>query len=77
MNKYRAIGTGAPYGSIYLQEIWKQTEGAITMKEAAYLGYLIIQYIERFRLDDAVGLGEERNLKHPQAIFSIDSQYPK
>ena len=44
------------------------------MKEAAYLGYLIIKYIESFQLDDAVGLGEDNKFKHPQMRFIPDNE---
>ncbi len=55
VDEYKAIGTGAPYGSIYLKTHWHRN---ITMDEAADLAYFIIRYIEKFKLDLTVGTGE-------------------
>jgi hypothetical protein len=40
----------------------------LTIKEGAEYGYFIIKYIEKFKLDDAVGVGEFR----PQVYFLPD-----
>jgi 20S proteasome alpha/beta subunit len=71
VNRYKAIGSGAPFGSVFVQEKWKQMNGMITMDKAAELGYLVIKYIERLELDDAVGLGK---FKHPQMRFIPDNE---
>lgn len=73
VNRYMAIGTGAPYGAVYVQQAWKQKKGTITMNEAASLGYLVIKYIEKLELDGAVGLGKEHLFKHPQMRFIPDN----
>ena len=56
VDKYKAIGNGAPYGSIFLKTHWRKD---IIMDEAADLAYFIIRYIEKFKLDLSVGTGEE------------------
>ena len=56
VDRYKAIGTGSPYGLIYLKTHWYKD---ITMDEAADLAYFIIRYIERFKLDLTVGTGED------------------
>jgi 20S proteasome alpha/beta subunit len=61
---YKAIGSGHPYGSIFLRQ-----NSNPTMEQAAELGYLIIKYIETFELDLTVGLEEH----HPQIWFIPDS----
>jgi hypothetical protein len=51
----------------------------ITMNQAAELGYFIIKYIERFQLDNTVGLDDKNcKYKHPQIHFIPDNEpdYP-
>jgi hypothetical protein len=45
---FKAIGTGAPYGSIFLK---KNSNPQRSIKQVGELGYFIIKYIERFYLD--------------------------
>jgi 20S proteasome alpha/beta subunit len=66
IDDYRAIGTGAPFGSIYLKQNWSEH---MTMKQVAELGYFIIKYIERFHLDLAVGVNDSK----PQIWFVPDN----
>jgi hypothetical protein len=66
VRKYWVIGHGDPYGSIFLKELWRPD---MTMQEVAELGYFIIRYIERFQLDNTVGVGNER----PQIFFLPDN----
>jgi 20S proteasome alpha/beta subunit len=56
VDKYKAIGSGAPYGMVYLKTHWRKD---IFMDEAADLAYFIIRYIEKFKLDLTVGTGDE------------------
>jgi 20S proteasome alpha/beta subunit len=64
VDKYKAIGSGAPYGMVYLKTHWWKD---IFMDEAADLTYFIIRYIEKFKLDLTVGTGEE--FPHPLIRF--------
>jgi len=52
VRKYKVIGHGEPYGSIYLKQLWKQD---MTMEQTAELGYFIIRHIEKLELDGSVG----------------------
>jgi 20S proteasome alpha/beta subunit len=63
----KSIGTGAPYGSIFLKQNWHQD---MTMKEVAELGYFIIKYIERYNLDLSVGVNTDK----PQVWFIPDRE---
>jgi len=65
VRKYRAIGHGEPYGSILLKQLWRQN---MNMEQVAELGYFIIKYIEKFELDNSVGVGSG----HPQIWFIPD-----
>jgi 20S proteasome alpha/beta subunit len=64
---YKAIGTGEPYGSIYLKQNWQPD---MTMKQVAELGYFIIKYIEKFYLDLSVGVNADK----PQIWFIPDNE---
>lgn len=55
VREYRVIGHGEPYGSFFLKHWWKPD---MTMLEVAELGFFIIKYIQEFKLDDTVGIGE-------------------
>jgi 20S proteasome alpha/beta subunit len=55
VRKYKAIGTGSPYGAIMLKNCWKPD---MTMTQSAELGCFIIRYIEKNRLDLTVGVGD-------------------
>lgn len=67
VDEYESIGTGWPYGMIYLKQNW---HGQTSMKEAAALGHFIIKYIERFELDLSVGTGKNS----PQIWFVPNNQ---
>ena len=51
----QAIGTGRKYVKSFIDKVWNDN---ITMKEVAEIGYFTIEYIEKFRLDESVGIGE-------------------
>lgn len=59
---YRAIGSGEPYGAVFLKMLWRPD---MTMEQVAELGYFIIRHIEQTKLDDSVGVGDG----HPQIWF--------
>jgi 20S proteasome alpha/beta subunit len=59
---YKAIGAGAKYAKAYLDKNWNKQ---MTMIEVAELGYFIIRCIEKFRLEESVGLDGD----HPQVWF--------
>jgi 20S proteasome alpha/beta subunit len=63
--RYRAIGHGRDFGSILLKRLWKPE---MTMEQVGELAYFIIKYIEKFELDNSVGVGSER----PQIWFIPD-----
>ncbi|MFZ0511523.1 MAG: hypothetical protein WAM14_07950 [Candidatus Nitrosopolaris sp.] len=67
VKKYRAIGSGEPYGSIFLKKCWGKE---MLMQDVAKLGCFIIRYIEVNELDRRVGLDKN---KHPQ-IYYIPNQ---
>jgi len=78
IKKFAAIGSGEPYGSFYLKRYWNEK---LSMIEAADIGYFAIKYIERFGLDNFVGVGDgrpqvwlipdNRSKKHPSRDYSI------
>lgn len=51
----QAIGTGRKYIKSFIDRVWTKN---ITMKDVAEIGYFTIKYIEKFRLDESVGIGE-------------------
>jgi 20S proteasome alpha/beta subunit len=53
INKYQAVGAGENFGSIYLKRYFNEKR---TMEQIAELGHFIIKYIEKFELDQSVGL---------------------
>lgn len=55
--RYKSIGSGAPYASIFLKKIWKEN---MTMKQNAELAYFLIKYIEKFELDFTVGVNNHQ-----------------
>jgi 20S proteasome alpha/beta subunit len=63
VKKYRVIGSGEPYGSIFLKKHWRRE---MVMQDVAELGYFIIRNIEENILDGKVGLGKSR---HPQIYY--------
>jgi 20S proteasome alpha/beta subunit len=67
VKRYRVIGHGEPYGSVFLKGLWRTD---ITMTQVAELGYFIVKYIERFELDSSVGVGSE----HLQIWLIPDAQ---
>jgi 20S proteasome alpha/beta subunit len=56
VEKYKAIGIGAKYAKVILEKMWNSQ---MTMEQFAELGYFIIRYIEKFRLEGSVGLDNE------------------
>jgi len=52
VRKYKAIGHGEPYGSIFLKRLWDKE---LTMAKFAELGYFTIRQIEELKLDSSVG----------------------
>lgn len=63
---YKTIGSGTPYGSVFLKKLWHRD---MSMEEVAELGYLIIKYIETLELDLTVGVGDKGK---PQIWFLPD-----
>lgn len=62
VKKYTVIGSGEPYGRIFLKHMWKEN---MTMQQITELGCFTIKYIERFGLDTTVGV----NHRGPQIWF--------
>jgi hypothetical protein len=52
----KAIGHGEPYGSFFLKHWWRKD---MTMLEVAELGFFIIKYIQKYELDNTVGIGDD------------------
>lgn len=73
VRRYRAIGHGEPYGSIFMKTIWRPD---MTMAEVADLGCFIIKYIERFELDSSVGVDSRPPQNSPQIWFIPDANPP-
>lgn len=68
VKKCQVIGTGKPYGSIFVNKYCRRKEGK-SMQDIAELGYFIIRNIEENELDRYVGLDK----RHPQ-IYYIPNQ---
>ena len=56
VSRYKVIGHGEPYGSFFLKHWWHKD---MTMLDVAELGLFIIRYIQKFELDNSVGIGDE------------------
>jgi 20S proteasome alpha/beta subunit len=67
VENYRAIGAGAKYAKMYLEKTWNNN---LTMEQVAELGYFIIKCIEKFKLEESVGLDNE----NPQ-VWYIPNRY--
>lgn len=67
VKRCRAIAHGEPYGSVFLNKLWRTD---MTMLQVAELGYFIVKYIEKYELDSSVGVGSE----HPQIWLIPDAQ---
>ena len=65
ITEYDTIGRGRPYGSLFLDLLWKPD---MTMKQVAELGYFVIALVERHFLDATIGIGDG----HPQVFFIPD-----
>jgi 20S proteasome alpha/beta subunit len=52
IKNYQVIGSGSPYGQVFLKKRWRPE---MTMQQVAELGYFIIKYIENYRLNFTVG----------------------
>ena len=74
---YIVIGQGEPVGRYFLKKYWKEN---LNMKQVAELGYFIIKIIERYNLEESVGLGNTDDIfqKKPQIWFIPDNRpdYP-
>lgn len=66
VRKHKAIGHGAPYGAIFLKQLWRPD---MIMEQVAELGHFVIKYIEKYELDGSVGVGSG----HPQIWFIPDN----
>lgn len=75
--KFHAVGGGAPYGLVYIKELFDKNP-TLTMNQAAEMGFFIIKYIEKYQLDNTVGLGTDCKNKYPQIHFIPDNEpdYP-
>ena len=62
---YVVIGHGEPVGRYFLKKHWKEN---LTMEQVAELGYFIIKVIEKYNLEESVGLGNTDDIfqKKPQ-----------
>jgi hypothetical protein len=65
---YVVIGEGETVGRYFLKKYWKEN---LTMEQVAELGYFIIKVIERYNLEESVGLGNTDDIfqKKPQIWF--------
>jgi 20S proteasome alpha/beta subunit len=68
VNRYKAIGNGWSFGSIYLKQNWNKEK---TMEQVAELGYFILKYIQHFNLDRTVGVDTNDT---PQIWFIPDNK---
>jgi 20S proteasome alpha/beta subunit len=68
IHRYKVIGSGEPYGSIFLGTFWRK-KSPQSMQDVAELGYFIIRNIEENKLDAEVGLDKNQ---HPQ-IYRISN----
>lgn len=77
ITEYVVIGTGEPVSRFLLKKNWKND---MTIRQVAELGYFIIKVIERYQLDETVGLDKlnEHFENKPQIWFIPDneSDYP-
>jgi len=56
VDKYKAIGNST-YGSIFLEQNWAER---MDMETVAGIGYFIIRYIEKIKLDLGIGTGSNK-----------------
>lgn len=74
---YVVIGEDETVGRYFLKKYWKEN---LTMEQVAELGYFIIKVIERYNLEESVGLGNTDDIfqKKPQIWFIPDNRpdYP-
>lgn len=66
-NGYAGIGSGANHASLFTRRDFFRPEES-TIKQAAEVGYFVIKYIEKLKIDNAVGVGE----RFPQVWFLPD-----
>jgi 20S proteasome alpha/beta subunit len=57
IKKYVVIGTGEPVGRFFLKKYWDEN---MDMNQVAELGYFIIKVIQKYNLEDTVGLSEKK-----------------
>ena len=56
---------------IFFNNIWKND---IKMEETTQLGYFIIKYIIKFKLDDSIGIGSNPPFHVPQIHYLSNNQ---
>jgi 20S proteasome alpha/beta subunit len=54
IKNYHAIGSGAPYAQVFLKRCMNDVMN-MTMEQIAEIGYFIVKYIEKFKLNYTVG----------------------
>jgi 20S proteasome alpha/beta subunit len=69
ISTYKVIGSGEPYGSVFLKKYRREGWREKSTQDIAELGYFIIRNIEENELDTLVGLDKT----HPQ-IYYIPNQ---
>ena len=52
IKRYLAIGSGEPYGSLFLEKLWNND---MSMKDFAKVGYFLIKFVVEMKADDGVG----------------------
>ena len=62
VRRYKVIGHGEPYGSLFLKYWWRRN---MSMLEVAELGFFVIKLIQEFELDNTVGIGNG----YPQIVL--------
>ncbi len=72
--EYVVIGIGEMVSRFLLKKYWRKD---MTMKQAAELGYFIIKVIERYNLDESVGLDKinDHFENKPQIWFIPDNEH--
>jgi hypothetical protein len=57
INEYKVIGSGQVFSRPFLAQLW---HNKMRMKEFGDIAYFIIKYVERYHLDEKVGVGKEK-----------------
>lgn len=71
IKEYKAIGSGGLYSSILLKQLWNDD---MKMSDAADLGFFLIKYLERSKVDLTISLDSEPPLDRPQIVFIPDGK---